>query len=240
MTIKYSLHKNRLPNGGNTYRARVQYVRVVNLEGVLDRMVLQHSTLTRADMLAVLEEFLVAVLQLLLDGVRVVTPLGEFGLTIKGTFDSVQDKFQPGRHQIELVLKPGKRLEREFKRQARAMRVAGKVPYPTPWVYTNLADPAAADRLLPGQMARLTGANLKFNPADERQGLFLIPLTAGLDSPPAGPAVRVNGVGYNTSRKLLFLVPLDLPPGPYCLEVRAIFGNNQLRAGKLPEVLHVS
>lgn len=240
MTIKYHLHKNHLPNGADSYRARVEYVRVMNLEGVLDRMVSQHSSITRADMLAVLEEFLVAVLQLLLDGMRVVTPFGEFGLTIKGSFASMEDKFHAGRHQVELVLKPGKRLEREFKGQARARKVEGKVPYPTPRRYINLANPAAADRLIPGQMARLTGAHLKYDPADERQGLFLVPLTAGLDSRPTGPAVRVSQVGHNTSRQLIFLLPLDLPPGPYRLEVRAVFGLDQLRTGRLQEVLLVS
>jgi hypothetical protein len=203
-------------------------------------MVLQHSTITRADMLAVFEEFLVALLELLLLGMRVVTPFGEFGLTIKGSFESEQDRFQAGRHQLELVLKPGKRLEREFKRQARARKVEGRVPYPTPRLYTNLADPAAADRLTPGQMARITGQRLKFNPDDERQGLFLIPLTAGLDSPPAGPAVRVSQVGHNTSRQLLFLIPPDLSPGAYRLEVRAVFGLDQLRTGRLQQVLLVS
>lgn len=240
VTIKYNLHKNHLPNGAEAYRARVEYVGVVDLEAVLNRMVLQHSTITRADMLAVFEEFLVALLQLLLDGMRVVTPFGEFGLTIKGSFESAQDKFQASRHQIELVLKPGKRLEREFKRQARARKVEGKVPYPTPKLYTNLADPTAADRLIPGQMARLTGQRLKFDPADERQGLFLVPLSDGLNSPPAGPAVRVSQVGHNTSSQLLFLVPPDLSPGPYRLEVRAVFGVDQLRMGILPQVLLVS
>lgn len=237
MTIKYHLHKNHLPNGADTYRARVEYVRAVNMEGVLDRMVMQHSTITRADMLAVLEEFLGAVLQLLLDGMRVVTPFGEFGLTIKGSFESMEDKFHAGRHRIELVLKPGQRLEREFKRQARARKVEGKVPYPNPRRYINLADPAAADRLIPGQMARLTGAHLKFDPADERQGLFLVPLTAGLDSRPAGPAIRVSQVGHNTSRHLIFLLPPDISPGSYRLEVRAVFGVGSLRTGRLEEVL---
>lgn len=239
MTIKYRLQKNDLPNGGKSYRARVEYTGLIDLEGILDRMVLQHSTLTRADMLAVLEELLNALLDMLLLGMRVVTPFGEFGLTIKGTFESEQDRYQPGRHQLELVLKPGKRLERDFKRRAKARKVEGNIPYPVPGYYTNLADPAAADQLMPGQMARLTGQKLKFNPADERQGLFLIPLTAGLNSPPAGPAIRVNQVGHNTSRQLLFLVPPDLPPGPYRLEARAVFGLDRLRSGALPQVLRV-
>jgi hypothetical protein len=240
MTIKYHLHKNHLPNGADAYRARVAYQRVVDLEGVLDQMVSQNSSITRADMLAVFEDFLLALLRLLLLGARVVTPFGEFGLTIKGSFASEQDKFQAGRHQIELVLKPGKRLEREFKRQARARKVESKVPYPTPWRYTNLADPAAADRLTPGQMARLTGHWLKFDPTDERQGLFLLPLTAGSDSTPSGPAVRVSQVGHNTSRKLIFLTPPDLSPGPYRLELRAVFGLDQLRTGRLPQLLLVA
>lgn len=240
MTIKYSLHENHLPNGGNSYRARVEYTSLVDVEGVLDRMVLQHSTVTRADMLAVLEEFLNAVLELLLLGMRVVTPFGEFGLTIKGSFDSTEDRFQASRHQLELVLKPGKRLEREFKRQAKAKKVEGNVPYPALYGYTNLADPAAANSLIPGQMAQVTGRSLKFDPSDERQGLFLIPLTETDSTEPPGPPIRVSQVGHNTSHKLLFLIPSPLSPGSYRLEVRAVFGVDQLRAGRLPQLLQVS
>jgi hypothetical protein len=240
MTIKYHLHKNHLPNGANFFRARVEYQRVADLEGVLDQMISQNSSITRADMLAVFEDFLLALLQLLLQGVRVVTPFGEFGLTIKGSFEGEQDKFNARRHQIELVLKPGKRLEREFKRQATARKVEGKVPYPTPRLYANLADPSATGRLAPGQMAQVTGHWLKFDPADERQGLFLIPLTGGVDSPPAGAGIRVNQVGHNTSRKLIFLVPPDLALGAYRLEVRAVFGVDSLRTGRWQEVLLVS
>lgn len=240
MTIKYSLHENHLPNGGNSYRARVEYTSLIDLEGVLERMVLQHSTVTRADMLAVLEEFLNAVLELLLLGMRVVTPFGEFGLTIKGSFESTEDRYQASRHQIELVLKPGKRLDREFRRRARAKKVEGNVPYPTLYGYTNLADPAAADSLIPGQMAQVIGHALKFDPSDQQQGLFLIPLNETDATVPAGPPIRVSQVGHNTRHKLLFLIPAALPPGSYHLEVRAVFGVDHLRAGRLPQVLQVS
>jgi hypothetical protein len=43
-------------------------------------------------------------------------------------------------------------------------------------------------------MARLTGQRLKFDPADERQGLFLIPLTAGRTRRPKSPGARLGGV----------------------------------------------
>jgi hypothetical protein len=237
MTIKYVLHKNDLPNGGYFWRARVAYVRVANLEAVLDQMISQHSTITRPDMLAVFEDFLQALLHLLLEGVRVVTPFGEFGLTIKGNFESDQDHAR--RHQIELLLKPGKRLEREFKRQARARKVEGKVPYPNPKHLFNVSDPAASNCLTPGHMARLSGYHLKFDPTDEQQGIFLIPVTEDDIAGAVGPAVRVSQVGHNTSRKLIFLVPADLSPGTYRLEVRAVFGRDTLRSGELQQVLYV-
>lgn len=237
MTINYVLHKNDLPNGGVAWRARVSYVRVANMEAVINRMISQNSTITRPDMLAVFEDFLQALLHLLLEGVRVVTPFGEFGLTIKGNFESDQDHAR--RHQIELLLKPGKRLEREFKRQARARKVEGKVPYPNPKRLFNTSDPAVSNCLIPGHMTRLSGYHLKFDPGDERQGIFLIPITEDNIASTAGPAVRVSQVGHNTSRQLIFLVPSDLPPGAYRLEVRAVFGRNTLRSGRLDEVLHV-
>jgi hypothetical protein len=234
------LHTNHLHKGGDFYQARVVYQRVVVLSEVNDMMTLHGSSLTRADMLAVFEVFLQVLLRLLLQGARVVTPFGEFGLTIKGNFESAGEQFNARQHRIEIHIKPGERLAGDFKRQAKVQKTEATLPHPTPQDCTNLADPeAAADHLIPGQMARVSGHNLKFDPADPEQGVFLIPLKAGSDSERSGPAIRVGSVGHNKSRQLLFVVPPELAPGSYRLEVRAVFGRSSLRAGQLPQVLRV-
>ena len=65
MTIQYKLFENHLPNGADLYQARVAYNRVVDLDGVIEPMDYRSSSITRADMLAVLEDFYQALLMLL-------------------------------------------------------------------------------------------------------------------------------------------------------------------------------
>jgi hypothetical protein len=212
---------------------------VADLAGVIEAMTQRGSSITGADMLAVFEDFSVILVQLLLDGVRVVTPFGEYGLTVKGNFEHATDKFNVRRHQIEVIVKPGKRLARDFKHKTRTRREVAPLPYPTPQHYTNLADPGATNILTPGRIARVTGHGLKFDPTDSRQGLFLIPLKKDSPSEQAGPALRVSEVVRNKGRELLFVVLPELLPGPYRLEVRAVFGQSHLRQDQLRQTLTI-
>ena len=239
MTIPYNLHKNHLPNGADFYRARVRYNRVVDLDGLIETMDYRGSTLTRADMLAVLEVFHQTLLYLLLEGNKVKTPFGIYGLMVKGNFEHTLDKFDARRHRLEITAKPGDRLQQEFVRQARAKKKQAIPPRPIPECYRNLAEPEAADILRPGRMAQVTGHRLKFDSDDPKQGIFLIPAKKGDHLASTGQALRLNDVARNTGRELIFLVPSDLPVGLYHLEVRALFGRHSLRTGRLEAELIV-
>ena len=122
MTIPYKLFENHLPNGADSYRARVAYNRVVDLDGVIETMDYRGSTLTRADMLAVLEVFHETLLKLLLEGNKVKTPFGVYGMTVKGNFENSLDRFTARRHRLEITTKSGERLQQEFARKARAKK----------------------------------------------------------------------------------------------------------------------
>ena len=232
MTIPYKLFENHLPNGGDSYRARVAYNRVVDLDGVIETMDYRGSTITRADMLAVLEVFHETLLKLLLEGNKVKTPFGVYGLTVKGNFENSLDRFTARRHRLEITTKPGERLQREFARRARAKKKNANRPHPIPVRYRNLGNTEADGILSPGRMAQVTGHRLKFDPDDSEQGIFLIPAKNG-------EVIRINDIARNKGRELIFMVPSDLPVGLYILEVRAIFGRHSLRTGRLEEKLIV-
>jgi hypothetical protein len=239
MTIQYKLFENHLPNGADSYRARVAYNRVVDLDGVIETMDYRSSSITRADMLAVLEDFHQALLMLLWEGTKVVTPFGVYGLTVKGHFESTLDRFDARRHRLEITTKPGQRLQQEFARKARAKKKKAIRPNPIPECYRNLADSEVDGILTPGRMAQVTGHRLKFDPDDPEQGLFLIPARNGDQITPPGPAIRITDIARNKGRELIFMVPAHLPVGAYVLEVRALFGQHSLRSGRLEEKLIV-
>lgn len=238
MAIDYKLHEYNLPSGAD-YRARVQHQRVIDLDGVIRTMGQYQSGISRAIMAAVLEAFLKTLISLLLDGYKVVTPFAVFSITIKGTFTSPEDKFDHRRHKLELLITPGDLLKDGFEQEARATKRKLVLPHPRLDRCTQVSAPADASTLYPGRMASLHGANLKFDLHDPDQGIFLTPVQSSAAPEPVGPPIRVEDVGHNKGRKLVFVVPADLPPGAYRLEVRARFGRHTVRAGQLSKVLVV-
>jgi hypothetical protein len=236
--IRYTLHEYHF-NGGKTYRARVKYGRVVDLEGVIDDMNLPFSGLTRAVVVAILAEFARVILRLLLDGCKVVTPFGEFGLTIKGEFKDTLARFDGRKQHFEIKIKPEAWMQGQVKARARAQQVEARQRRPHLQTVLNMADESAQGILTPGEMVQVYGYDLKFDQADPRQGIFLLPVKADGRFKPAGAPVRIERIGYNKGRKLVFIVPADLPPGAYLLEVCVRIGRSTLRRGQFREVLHV-
>lgn len=237
MPINYNLYEYRLASGAD-YRARVKYRQTVTMDELLDMMHARYPHLSQTEMRVVFEALTETVLPLLLDGNRVVTPIGTWGITIKGGFKGTTDGYVEGRNCFEMTVKPNPEMQKKFKRQARPHKVATPKPVPTLYEYVNIADPAANDRLAPGSMARLLGYKLKVNRADPEQGIFLLPMKNGRRNAAQAP-IRVEQVEVKKSKELIFLVPPNLPPGAYQVEVRARFGKD-LRSGQLRDILTVA
>ena len=238
MKIRYTLHEYHF-NGGKSYRARVKHGRVVDLEGVIEEMKLPLAGLTTAVVTAILGELARVILRLLLEGCKVVTPLGVFSLTIKGEFDGTTARFDGRNQHFEIKIKPDEWMQHQVKLKAKPQKVAASMKQPQPQTVLNMHGENAKGILIPGEMAQIYGRDLKFDRADPRQGIFLLPVEA--DNPPkrAGAPIRIEQVGYNKGRKLVFIVPADLPAGTYLLEVCARIGRNTLRCGQFPQALRV-
>ncbi|MCB0175300.1 MAG: hypothetical protein KDJ97_32650, partial [Anaerolineae bacterium] len=99
--IDFGLHKNKLTNGKEQYRATVLTKETYTLNDVIDRMVEQNTTLTRQDIMAVLDLFFYTVMMLVLEGNSVLTPLVNLGVSIAGNFRSADDTFDRKRHKVK-------------------------------------------------------------------------------------------------------------------------------------------
>jgi hypothetical protein len=108
----------------------------------------------------------------------------------------------------------------------------GTLKQPRPEIYINSDDSQPNDMLNPGGLARLTGHFLDYNHNDPDQGLFLVNGDAS--------GIRVEMIGKRTTREIVFMVPPDLTPGEYTLQVRARFGQDEhLAIGILRQKLAV-
>lgn len=229
MPIHYSVHPNNLP-GRKGYRAIIHFVGSLDEDAIIEQMLRQGSTVTRADILAVLDNYYRAIITLVLAGFKVRTRIALFGASIQGIFTSLADSFDPARHRLEPQISAGPDLRHTVHREGRTVKEETITPEPRPMSYTDINSGSCDDLITPGGMAQVDGHRLKFNPADPEQGLFFIAADE--------TKTRVEVVGKNQPGQLTFLVPAQLGPGVYTLLVRADF-RGKLRQGKFQLPLRV-
>lgn len=233
MTINYTLVENHLTEAPDDYVAQVQAIGTAELEDVIERIIDQGSTVTRADIISVLENYHSAVERMVLEGLGVNTPTANFKASVKGVFDGLDDMFDPSRHSVRAVVSAGKRYRKAIEERARLVKQETIKPKPSPLSFTDTNSGARDTILTPGGMGQVLGHRLKFDPDDENQGVFLVPAS--------GSETRVAVVGRNKPSDLMFMVPEGLAPGVYRLDVRAtIFGGEEVRSGSLDAPLTVT
>lgn len=229
MPIHYALHPNKLTGNPKDYMAIINFTGSIDEEGVIEQMMRQGSTITRADIKAVLDNYHTAIITLVLEGFKVTTRTANYGASIKGIFSGAHDTFSSDRHHLEPQVSAGAELRREMHRNGRTGKMEGGINAPRLLAYTDVNSGSRDSLVTPGGLGRVTGYRLKFDPADPEQGIFFI----------AGDAsTRVEVVGKNKPGELMFLVPATLGPGSYTLLVQAAF-KDKLRQGKLLASLSV-
>lgn len=229
MAIKYVLHPNPLTHDPDDHRAMIHHGDRYTMEDVIDRMISRGSTVTKADALSVIEEYEAAITELIAEGGRIHTPLFRINLSLAGTFDGPTDRFEPGRHRLNLNFKPGPRVE-ELHEQITLEKVTGSKRRPVLRTFTDVTTETTNEKLTPGGVGTIRGNWLKTNPGDPDQGLFII----GSD----GSEVRVDEIIRNMPKELIVMVPETLPPAPLDVELRTrIRHSNGLRAGRLDHAL---
>jgi|SaaInl7_200m_RNA_FD_contig_21_1767235_length_900_multi_23_in_0_out_0_1 hypothetical protein len=231
MSIRYVLFENNLTSDPDDYMARVQPVDTRNLEAVIQRMIQGGSTTTRPDILSVLDEYVSAVESMVLEGMNVNTPLANYRTSIQGVFTGPEDSYDPSRHQVGAVVSPGGRFRDTVRNRAQVVKGEVVKPKPNLVSYTDVSSQARDSVLTPGGFGKLTGHRLKFDSAVPDQGIFFVASD--------GNTTRVETIGHNKPAELMFLVP-NLTAGDYALEIRAGFGESEIRTGMLEATLTVA
>jgi len=232
MAIDYALYKNKLTEETDLYAARVLITASADLETIADRIVEQGSTVTRTDIIAVLEGSVSAVQSLLLEGTRVNFG-GLFDLypKIKGKFTSVTDHYDPSRHQVDIGATPGSRVRRFIRDNAAVGKLETILPKPSVLEYVDLGTGTTNTAVTSGNIGTLHGSRLAFDPANADEGIFLIDATTAAE-------VKVTQIQKNKPSELIFMVP-DFAFTSLFIEVRKHFTEGgELRTGRLDGTLY--
>ncbi|NER13502.1 DUF4469 domain-containing protein [Leptobacterium flavescens] len=199
---------------------------------ILDRMVQRGTGISREDMQATLDLFTKVVSDGLAEGWAVNTRLTNYRPGIKGIFNGATDPFDPSRHHFRAALSEGADLKKKM-REASGERVT--VPLPAPFLiqYTDYGSHTTDSILTPDNIGEINGQALKYDAANEEEGIFLVPEASG-------DAIRVSTVSILTEGRLMFMVPSTLSVGEYIMEVRRGYTNQaSIRIGTLHHTLTV-
>lgn len=233
MPIRYALYENTLTSDPNDYSAMVQAAGTADLALVAQRMVERGSPLTQAEILRVLEDEAHAVESLLIEGWRICLPSVSLTPRIRGAFCGAADSFNPTRHQIDAVASPAPHLRELLQANAHLEKIAVDKPGPVPLEFTDINTGTVNEALTPGGIGRVRGNQLRFDPKDPQQGLFLLSSD--------NETFRVNFVATNKPGELVFSLPTSLQAGTYRIEVRAILPErSELSSGTLEATLTVA
>ena len=208
--LKYSLRENHLTPEPDDCMAQVQDVRSYSLDEVIDLMTRRGTTLTRADVSAVLQVYAEVVAELVSDGCAVNTPLFNTSFSISGVFAGMSDAFDKTRHNVSLNINAGTKL-REAVKSIRTEKVDRVSTNPLINEVTDVVSGTVNASLTAGGILRLTGSRLKFTPSDEAQGVFLVSTN--------GSKVRCAVVAENKPARVMVMIPQDIKSGTYYVEV---------------------
>ena len=233
--LKYCLRENLLTPAPDDYMAQVTDSHVFTLDDIIDRMVKRGTTVTRTDLVAIMQLYTEECSFIVEEGGTLNTPLINTSMSISGVFDGADDSFDKKRHALNLNITAGTALKTALtKTKATKTETVSTDPYITE--VTDVVSGKVNTVLTKGGVVQLTGSRLKFDQKDEAQGIFFVPET--------GEAVRAAVIAENKPARLMAIIPADLAAGTYYIEVRSKHSGGgkplkAVKAGRFAKLLTV-
>lgn len=219
MAIKYYLQPNPITPEPNDQTARILSHKVHDVDSIIQLMLRRGSTVTEADVRAVLTVLFDVVSDEVADGNNVNLPIVNIRPSITGIFTSVSDSYDESRHAKKGSTSAGTMLTTKMK-WAKVEKVNQPTPTPSLIQFTDINLGSINSLLTPGSIGQLIGEELKFNHSNPEEGIYFIASD--------GTQTKVDVIANRTEGKLVFIIPTNLPPGNYKLEVRKGYGTTTI------------
>ena len=232
MSIKYYLQPNPITPDPNDQSARVISNQIHDVDSITREMLKRGSTITEADVRAVLKVFFDVVTDEVAEGNNVNLPLVNIKPGINGVFTDATDSFDPSRHIKKANVSSGILLSQKVT-AAKVEKVTQATAAPALVQFTDVNTQNTNSIMTPGGIAQVVGEELKFNPANAAEGIYFVATD--------GTATKVDIIASRTEGKLVFSIPSTLVTGSYTLEVRKGYGSTTIvvRTGNLQDALQV-
>lgn len=232
MPIRYCTQPNPITPDPNDHVARVVCNVTYYLEDILKEARKRGTGVTDPDMRAAIMLLCDVVIDLVVDGNAVILPFANIRPGMSGVYNSAMDSFDPSRHTKRATLSAGNELY-ERMLNAKVEKIPASQPAPDLQEFTDVNTSTTNSILTPGGIGQISGGELKFNPANALEGIFLVNET--------GTETRITVLANRTEGRLVFSIPATLVAGNYSLQVRKGYGTAaNIRTGLLNDTLRVA
>jgi hypothetical protein len=233
--LQYTLVENLLTPAPNDFTAQPVNVRSHTLQEIFKRIDDRDTGLTYAQISAAVNEFIEEVYIITENGETVNTPLFNTLWSMPGIVEGAADPVDTKKHPAKINLYPGTGL-REAARKVKTEKVL--VPEPAPHILEvkDVVGGTVNENLTPGGVIQLRGGRLKFLPAEQNNGIFLVG--------EQGEEIKLSVIVENKPARLIAVMPNDVPQGDYFIEVRTSFTSSgktlkSLKRGRYNKILTV-
>jgi hypothetical protein len=226
INMLFTLAKNQLyaKEGDARYAARARVTKRVAKEEVIEKIAYS-CTLTDVDIGAALTALEKALVEYIALGCSVDLGFLGFCYSIRGGFDSESEGFHKDRNWVKVSTNVSRSFADAVNRAAKPEKIKAESKVPNPSDITKALGDMKSTDYKAGNMARLSGAKLLFDPVDAETGVFL--------QPASGSGVRVSEYGKTCDTSIVFKIPDGLTPGITDVEVRTRSTEGKIMTGNL-------
>lgn len=180
---------------------------------------------------ATFQRFENALLEELVRGNRVETPVGTFFVSVGVGQRGEDGDFELLSKNVRLNFRPSPRLAKRVQAEVELELIA-EPPNNAPYIacIENATREGCTESLRANELIYLTGLRLDFAHDDPEQGVFFTSTD--------GTALRVTSYGHCGSREIAFVVP-TLPEGEYQLDVRSGDGDRKKEKGSYEDLVAI-
>lgn len=214
MAIRYQIEESFRKNGSGKYFARSYPDYILTEDQIMDS--LSHgSSFTKGDIVGMWELIFELFRKEMGQGRAIQTPIGKFTPTITGKFTRQNEKFSPGKHQIQVRFTMSATLKKSLQTPSIAKKSAIQPRRPYIESLKNISR-MSAQRFRYLDLIELNGNHLKVSPHYPETGVVLVN-TEEKTRNPQKVLIRTQ------NNKIQFQLS-DLPKGSYTVEVTSVVG----------------
>ena len=173
--IRFYIYPSKMPTTLGKYIAKTLANNNITINELVDRVADAKTSLGQGDIRGVIETLCQVIEREVTTGNSVqLGGICQIRPSIKGTFDSINDGYNPERNSIEVAVAAGARLRKAVKDNAAVEKIGHSAPLPDLAEFYDVGTQTVNEEISVGNIGQISGQDLSFDAADPEQGLFIV------------------------------------------------------------------